>query len=405
MKLNYVYGEIPAHVPPDLVRPFALGRRRTIHENPYETIIPEIHEGPAIFMAPDAYLSVSPAWVFRRAEDIKAIFNAPTTFIKKGNTNFAQLIGEDWDVIPTELDPPRHTAVRRALNPMFTPAKVGAFEGKVRERARAYIAAFKDRGHCDFTKEFAVPYPVSIFLDLLGLPVERMQEFLEWEYSLLHASEIEDRAAGVRAVKAYLLDAIEERRKRPTDDLISNALNLEVDGQKLSPIEVFGHCFNLYIGGLDTVSANCGLHFMHLATHPEHQQQLRENPKLIPKAMIELLRAYSATSHQRICASDTEIGGVQLKAGDRVVISLALAGRDPDTYEAPNEIRFERNAPNITFGWGVHRCLGVYLAQREILFALEEMLATVPPFSLQEGFIIPFRVGSIIQASSLKLVW
>src|SRR3546814_18030279 len=95
------------------------------------------------------------------------------------------------------------------LNPMFTPAKVGAFEHKVRERAREYIATFKDRGHCDFFKEFAVPYPVSIFLDLLGLPIDRMAEFLEWEWALIHAPDIDDRAAGVRAVKAY---RSEERR-------------------------------------------------------------------------------------------------------------------------------------------------------------------------------------------------
>lgn len=374
---------IPAHVPPELVRDYPLGRRRTIYENPYETIIPELHAGPPAWMAPDAYLSVSPAWVFRRAADIKAIFLDPANFIKKGNTNFAQMIGEEWDVIPTEFDPPRHTAVRRALNPMFTPAKVGAFEHKVRERAQQYIAKFKDRGHCDFAKEFAVPYPVSIFLDLLGLPTGRMEEFLEWEWALIHASDIDDRAAGVRAVKAYLLDAIEERRRHPTDDLISNALNLEVDGKKLSPIEVFGHCFNLYIGGLDTVSANIGLHFMHLATHPEQQQLLRDDPTLINKAMMEMLRAYSATSHQRICAHDVEIAGARIKAGARVLLPIALAGRDPEQYENPDEIRFDRNASNMTFGFGIHRCLGVYLAQREILFALEEMLATVPEFRFE----------------------
>src|SRR3546814_14490393 len=123
-----------------------------------------------------------------------------------------------------------------------------------------------------------------------------MSEFLEWEWALNHAPDIYDRAAGVRAVKAYLLDAIKERRKRPTDDLISSALNLEVDGKKLSPIEVFGHCFNLYIGGLDTVSANTGLHFMHLATHPEQQQQLRDDPALIPKAKIG-----RASCRERVC--------------------------------------------------------------------------------------------------------
>ncbi|MDB5686139.1 MAG: hypothetical protein JWR77_728, partial [Rhizorhabdus sp.] len=385
MKLNF-YTEIPDHVPPELVHPYPLGARRTIYENPYETIIPKIHEGPAAFMAPDAYLSIAPGWVFRRSEDIKAIFMDTVNFVKKGNTNFAQMIGEDWDAIPTELDPPRHTAVRRALNPLFTPAKVGAFEGKVRQRAQEYIATFKDRGHCDFVTEFAVPYPVSIFLDLLGLPQEGMKQFLEWEYALIHAADMDDRAAGVRAVKAFLLDAIEERRKRPTDDLISNALNLVVDGEKLSPIEVFGHCFNLYIGGLDTVSANIGLHFMHLATHQDDQRQLRDNPRLIQKGMMEMLRAYAAVSSNRICANDVQVAGIRMMAGDKVLLPTPLAARDPEQYNDPNRIIFDRGASNITFGFGIHRCLGVYLAQREILFALEEMLSTIPQFRVADGF-------------------
>ena len=405
MELKHVYSEIPPHVPPELVRPSPLSGRRMIWDNPYEDIIPEMHEGPAAFMAPNGYLGNRPAWVFRRAEDIKAILKDTTHFIKKGNTNFSAMIGEDWDVIPTELDPPRHTAVRRVLNPLFTPASVGAFEPKVRRRAQEYIATFADRGHCDFFREFAVPYPVSIFLDLLGLPMERMQEFLEWEFALVHASDIEEQAAGVRAVKEYLVQAIEERRKNPTDDLISNALALEVEGKKLSPTEVLGHCFNLYIGGLDTVSANLGLHFMHLATHVDQQQQLRDDPALIPRAMMELLRAYAGTSHQRICSKDIEIGGVLIKAGDRVSLQIALAARDPEQYDNPGEIRFDRGATSLTFGFGAHRCLGVYLAQREILFALEEMLSTIPPFRLADGFKVPFRVGSVIQASSLEIVW
>src|SRR3546814_12281040 len=96
-----------------------------------------------------------------------------------------------------------------------------------------------------------------------------------------------------------------------------------------------------------------------------------------------MLRAYSATSHQRICANDAQVAGVQLKAGDRVLLPIALAGRDPEQYEHPNEIRFDRNAPNMTFGFGIHRYLGVYLAQREILLAQAEMLSTVPQFRLK----------------------
>jgi len=404
MKTNY-YTEIPDHVPPELVRDYPLSLRGVIYENPYETIIPKIHEGPPVFMAPTGYLSIAPGWVFRRAEDIKQVFFDTEHFIKKGNTNFAAMLGEDWDAIPTELDPPRHTAVRRALNPLFLPARMARLDDMVRQRAQEYIGAFRSRGHCDFVAEFAIPYPVSIFLDLLGLPQDRMKQFLEWETSILHAVGVPERAAGVRAVKAYLLEAIDERRKRPTDDLISTALTLVVDGELLSPIEVFGHCFNLYIGGLDTVSANLGLHFRHLAENVEQQNQLRRDPSLIRPAMNELLRAYAAVSNARICAKEIEIAGVTLKPGDKVLLPTPLAARDPEEYDEPNAIRFDRGGQNITFGYGIHRCLGIHLAQREIQTALEQMLSSLPEFRIEPGARIPFRTGSILQLNELPIVW
>jgi cytochrome P450 len=275
----------------------------------------------------------------------------------------------------------------------------------VRECARSYIAKFKDKGHCDFAQEFAVAYPVSIFLDLLGLPQEGMQQFLDWEHSLLHAPELQDRAAGVLAVKTYLMQEIDARRKRPTDDLISNALRLVVDGQPLSPIEVFGHCFNLYLGGLDTVTASLSLHFMHLASHVEQQDELRRNPALIPGAMNELLRAYAATSHQRIVAKDIELGGATLKVGDKVLLANPLANRDPEQYDNPNEVRFDRTGTNLTFGSGVHSCLGRHLARREIQIALEEVLSALPQFRLDAKGKLLFRIGSVIHAAQVPIVW
>jgi cytochrome P450 len=401
---NY-YTEIPARVGPELVRDYPLSYRQIIHENPFETMIPEVHKGPPAFMAPTAYLSFAPGWVFRRARDVKAIFDDTTNFIKKGNTNYAGVIGEDWDVIPTELDPPRHTAVRRVLNPLFTPVKVNQLAAKVRESARSYISKFKDRGHCELVQEFATSYPVAIFLELLGLPQDGMDQFLKWEFALIHAAGIDERAAGVRAVKAYLMEAIESRRKHPTDDLISNALRLVIDGRKLTPIEVFGHCFNLYLGGLDTVTANIGLQFMHLATHIDQQRQLRNDRSLIPVAMNELFRAYSATSHFRICAKDIEIAGVEVKVGDKVLLANPVANRDPEEYDSPNEVRFDRIAQNLTFGSGVHNCLGRHLARREVQVALEEILSTLPEFHLEPAAKIPFRIGSVIHVAELPLVW
>ena len=402
--MNTATTSIPAHVPEDRILDYPLAARRVIYDDPYE-MIAELHKRPAAYMAPNAFLGLSPGWVFRRSRDAKKIFSDTEHFMKKGSSNFAALIGEDWDSIPTELDPPRHTAWRRVLNSLFTPERVAALEVKVRQSARSYIEKFKDRGHCDFAREFSVPFPVSIFLDLLGLPHDRMEQFLAWEHSLIHSADFESRAVGVRAVKAYLLEAIEERRKNPTDDLISNTLRLKVDGRPVSSIEVFGHCFNLYLGGLDTVTSTIGLHFLHLARNVDQQNSLRSDPSKIPGAMNELLRAYASTSHHRTCAKEIEIGGVTLKPGDRVLLSNPLINRDPEEFDRPDEILFDREATNLTFGFGIHNCLGRHLARREVQVALEEVLAALPEFRIAPGAKIPYLVGAVIHAAEIPLVW
>jgi cytochrome P450 len=403
--VNQTSAAIPDHVPSHLVRDYPLAGRRVIYENPYDGIIQKAHEGPPIFMAPNGHTGISPAWIVRRYADINQIFSDNVHFIKRGNTGFSGLLGEEWDAIPTELDPPRHTDVRRVLNPLFTPAKVADLEAKVRQRAREYIGRFKDKGSCDLAADFAIPYPVSIFLDLFGLPQDGMEKFLEWEHALLHAHDVEERRAGMRAVKDHLMQVIEERRRNPTGDLISNALAIEIKGEPFSTIEVFGHCFNLYIGGLDTVTATISLHMYHLATHPDHQRQLREKPEMIKTAMNELLRAYSPTVHNRICAKEYEIAGVRMMPGDKVVLAPPLGNRDPEHWDAPDEIRFDRVGQNLTFGSGIHNCLGRHLARREVQVALEELLAALPEFRLVEGRQIPFRVGSVIHAAEVPVEW
>ncbi len=365
---------LPDHVPPELAMPFALTPRTVTTVNPYTGIIPKLHEGPPIFYGTDVFPGRQPGWVVRRADDLRKIYADTDNFGKRGNTGFAAGIdvlvideagiGESWDIIPTELDPPRHTGFRNALNPVFSPKRMGELDGKVRLRARAYIDRFKDQGHCDFVKDFAVPFPVSIFLDLLGLPQAEMQQFLDWEFSLLHTDDMDDRVKGTRAVKAYLLAAIEERRKTPGDDLISIALQLEYEGRKWTPDEVFGHCFNLYLGGLDTVSANIGLHFHYLATHLADQDMLRRTPSTATVAIEELLRAYAAVTTFRICTKDVVLHDVTIRAGDRVAMSTPLGSNDPDAFTAPTQVRFDRRPSHLTFGYGPHRCLGAHLARR-----------------------------------------
>ena len=132
---------LPDHVPPELARPFALTPRKAVHQNPYTDIIPELHRGPAIFYGTDIFPGPGGGgWVIRRAEDLKAVYDNTVDFVKKGNGQFASMVGETWDVIPTELDPPRHTAFRKALNPVFSPKNMNAPEHRRRAHRREHAA-------------------------------------------------------------------------------------------------------------------------------------------------------------------------------------------------------------------------------------------------------------------------
>ena len=395
----------PDHVPPELVLPYPLLDREYVHENPWDELAIKVHEGPPVFWANNVFPGGVPGWVVRRAEDLRTIYADTEHFVKRGNTRVASMIGEDWDVIPTELDPPKHTAFRSSLNPVFSPRRMGALDDSVRIRARAFIDKFKARGECEFVEDMSIPYPISIFLDMLGLPQELMPQFLVWEHTLLHSNDLEARIDAVRAVKDYLLGEIEVRRKNPGDDLISQALNFEVWDRKWTAEEVFGFCFNLYLGGLDTVSSNLGIHMYHLATRPDDQAWIRANPgKLVP-AVEELLRAYAAVTTWRICDKEFEIGGVTMKPGDRVAMSTTLAARDPEDYDCPSEVRFDRKPSHLTFGFGPHRCLGCHLARRELQIGLQELLSALPPFRIKEGADIRFFSGNVIHMQSLPLVW
>lgn len=395
----------PAHVDPAQIRHIELFDRKVVYENPYETIIPRVHEGPAVFFADNISLN-QPGWVVRRAADLRKIYADAENFHKRGNTGFARLIGEDWDIIPTELDPPVHTGFRKALNPVFAPSKMMELDSLVRERARHYIDRFKDKGSCEFVAEFAINFPITIFLDLIGLPQDRRPQFLEWEHALLHGTDMDARISSVRLVKDLLLETIEDRKKNPGDDLISKTLQLDVEGRKWTDEEVFGHCFNLYIGGLDTVTSNMSLHFYHLATHPADQDTMRSNSfSQNVVAIEELLRAYAAVSTNRICSKPYEIGGQTMMPGDFIIMSTPLAGRDPEAYDDPNEIRLDRRPTHVTLGHSIHRCLGQHLARRELQTAIEEFLKAIPNFRIEPGFKVPFFLGNVIHVPELPLTW
>lgn len=396
---------IPAHVPEDLITdwPFQFGT--TYKGNPYVDLVdPLLRETPEIFYTRDAYPGGQPAWIVRRFDYLSAIYKDNVNFLNKGFAPFAMLSGGNWNLVPAELDPPQHGRYRAMIFPLFTPKAVRSLEDKVANYANHYIDRFKDRGQCEFMSEFAFEFPIKVILDLIGLPQEMTDQFMAWETDLLHGHDLETIAAATREVVKYLRAEIEDRKRNPREDLLTFGVNAEVDGCKMTDDEVLGFAFNLFIGGLDTVSTNLGLQFWHLATHPDDQARLRADPSLIPDAIEEMLRAFAAVSTFRTVANQVEVNGVTMMPGDKVIMSTTFAGRDPAAWEHPEEVRMDRKPQHVSFATGPHLCLGLHLARREMNFAIQRFLAEVPQFRLAPGAEMEFHLG-MIQPLSLPLVW
>jgi cytochrome P450 len=327
-------------------------------------------------------------------------------FTKNGMGQWSQSIGENWLVVPTEVDPPMHTHYRKALNPSFSPQKMAAMKDDLRKRANALIDKFQTRKECDFVNEFSERYPIYIVLDLLGLPQDRMAEFLVWEKNMLHTNDWEVRSNAVKNAVEYLKAEIADRRAAPRDDYISKIFDLEVeDGRKWNDEEVLGHCFNLFLGGLDTVTTMLGNIVTWLARHPEQQQELRDNPDRIVLAVEEFLRIFGPVTAFRIATKELEIHGQKIMPGEYVSVCTPVANQDPKMHDNPSEVRFDRKAPHIALGGGIHKCLGMHLARFELQVALEELLKAIPSFRVKDGFELGYFVGNITFVPALELQW
>ncbi|WP_254602140.1 cytochrome P450 [Sphingomonas bacterium] len=395
---------VPPYVPPELVRPFPYGLGAKTKEQPH-SFIADIHKGPPIFWVRHSSSTPMGGWVPRRMEDIRNIYYDNDHFSASGLSGFAMMIGETWVNVPSELDPPHHTLIRSAINPLFTPKKMAALEDSVRQHTRNSISLFKDKGSCELMSDFAFEFPIRIFLELMGLPQSDMKQFLIWEHDLLHSMSLAGIMGTLRSVSDYLRSEIEARRKAPREDFISYGLNVEVDGRRFTDDEIMGFCFNLFVGGLDTVSTNIGHQFRHLAERPDHQNLLRNDPQRIPGAIEEMMRAYAAVATGRRCIKEVTIGGVTMQPGDSVAMATFLAGRDPEAFENPEVVDFDRKPRHVSFGYGVHTCIGMHLAKREMRVALEEFLAAIPEFGITPGVEVESYLGGMIAPIALPLSW
>lgn len=344
-------------------------------------------------------------WVVTHYDDIDRVYTDNEHFSNAGTAEFQRMIGETFKSIPIAIDPPEHNKYRLFLMPHFSPARLNQMEAEIRALVNEMIDEFADKGEVDIAWDFGRVYPVRIFMNLMGFPKAMFDQFLDWEWNILHGETPQDMANALRGVLDFLRSFIAEKEKEPDDKLVSAIVHGKIGGVGLTDDEKIGMVWFLWLGGLDTVAATISQMFRRMALQPEIQTWLRDDPSLINTAVEEFVRTQPILSSQRHAKKDFEWHGVQIKAGDGVQCLNPSGNFDPAKFPDPRRFDPARK-PNrhFTFVAGVHLCLGAPLARRELRILLEEWFRRIPPFRVKEGAdtsVFPF----LLSIRNLPLVW
>ena len=375
-------GPVPAHVPDALVHEWLQETNPEFPTDPYGSYKKLQDVTPDVFWSP-ASLDGQGVWMVTSFDLCREVLQEHKRF----TTTIDYSPGNVWPrrLIPLELDPPDHQRYRSLLTPLFAPAAIDRLEAGILATTNELIDSVIADGKCDFVDAFARMLPGTIFIQLLGLPFETRDQCFAWEETFFHSGTPEERAQVGIDIQQMLIRHIEHKRAHPGDDLVSQLTKAIVNGQPIEDEYIQDMCFLLFIAGLDTVTSGLGHSFRYLAEHPDKKQELIDDPALIPAAVEELLRWHSWVNVPRTVRVDTELGGVAMKQGDHIQVVLTLADRDPAAFESPDEVDFDRSPnPHLAFAGGVHRCVGSHLARRELRVAIQQWLARVPDFRVQD---------------------
>ena len=306
-------------------------------------------------------------------------------------------LGSPVPLVPVATDPPEQTRYRQILQPFFSPRVIKPLEPQLRAQVVELIEPIAVRGSCEFIAEVASVFPTQVFLTLFGLPLDMRNQLIDWKDALLGATDATasstqlDEGAQASLQKAaelymYLVELVQKRRGQPGDDVLSEILNLPPEAG-LADDEAVGLCFLFILAGLDTVTDALGFGMQRLATNPSLQQQIVDDPALIPAATEELVRLDPpAPFLPRVTTQDTTIDGLACPAGTKITGYLATANRDAEAFPDPYAVDFHRATnQHFSFGVGPHRCLGSHLARLEMNIFYEEWHKRIPEYHITPG--------------------
>ncbi len=331
-----------------------------------------------------------------RYDEVSHVLKHPEIFSSEvmGGSE-VQVINARGDISPTSgsliaHDPPEHTRQRNTVSRGFTPRRIAQIEPKIRKNAEELFARFEQRGSCDLMEAFANPLPVSVIADLLGLDVERRDDFKRWSTALIVGSTQPGKGGGFgnielfREFRTYMTDVIADRRRNPGDDLISTLIISGEGEEILEPEMVISFASLLLAAGSETTTNLIGNAMLALFRNPAQLERVQRDLTLIDKVIDETLRYDSPIQLvARLAVQDSVVAGVSIPRGSIVAVLLASANRDARQFDDPDRFDIDRPTPaHLAFGFGNHYCIGASLARLEGSIALEMILTRLRGLSL-----------------------
>jgi cytochrome P450 len=313
-----------------------------------------------------------------------------------------ELMGPALDHTMIAMDEPEHRAQRALVAPAFRPKLLARWEHELIARVLdELIDAFAPLGHADLVRRLTFAFPVRVIARILGLPERDSPQFQRWSLELISMIVNWDRGiAASNALRAYFAERVAERRRHPRDDLITELVDTEVEGQRLTDSDIFAFLIMLLPAGIETTYRSLGNLLFALLTHPDQLDEVAQNPELRGAAIEEGLRWETPlVLIPRQCVRDTQLGGIDIPAGRGLNVFLGSANRDEHHYTEPDRFHIHRTpAPHISFGSGPHMCLGQHLARMESRLALDAILQRLHNLRLDSQTPRPRIIGSLFRS-------
>lgn len=354
-------------------------------------------------------------WLVTRYEDVKLVLADPR-FSRAATVGREDLPRATPAPVRADsllsMDPPEHSRLRKLVAKAFTGRRVAELRPRTREIVDEKLTALEHAGPpADLVEGFALPLPVTVICEMLGVPPRDQHRFRDFSDAILSTTAYtrEQIESARDSLETYLAEIVAERRQRPTDDLLGALVAARDEEDRLSERELVNLGVGLLIAGHETTANQIANFTYVLLTRREYWELLRAEPELIPGAVEELLRYVqlgAGAGQPRVATEDVVLSGVTVRAGDSVFVNTQAANRDENVFDDPESLDLTRQRnPHVAFGYGAHHCLGAQLARVELQVALEALLERFPSLRLSLPLDeIPWKSGLLVRGPKQLLV-